>query len=459
MKYCKNIDTFIQFFWVRLSKVKVSALSLLAGALSISACVALAPAAMAEEEMAIAAITDNPELSTLPDRRKEQFQSSFGYALFPFPYSLPGIGEGVSIVGGAMNIANTYTDAYGIIYSGDVEGGAVGVGDIHLIPKTLILDLGYSTVSKATIQSYSERGMNTSKDDYRLLEIDDTEYYGGRMTATFFERRLEMYGGWYEGRAKLSSIRDKDGNLIVQAQGAASERRHTTLIGTRFDLTDDYGDPRRGVRVDISRYTTPPNDSGPDFAVMDYNLTGYLPIGKRSTWVFNHLRSDALVNRQGETDPAVIQQQQGINCANPALTPQQQQYCTSVVDNIVANNTYGAATSLGGLSRLRSYSQGRFRGAHTQFYGTEFRWNITDESTPFDIFVMKDIRTAFQLAVFYEIGSTADLLQDVGKTWRESYGAGIRMVTASGVVFRAEIANGHDGIAPTVFIGYPWEIF
>ena len=413
----------------------------------------------AAEEAAVSVGTPNSVFSSLPDRRKEQFQTSFGYALFPYPYTIPGIGGGVGLVGGAMNIANTYTDAYGIIYTGDVEGMAVGVGDIHIIPRTLVLDVGYGRLSKATIQSYGERGMNTNKDDYRLLEIDDSEYYGGRMTATFFERRVEMYGGWYQGTSKLHSIRDKDGNLIVEAQDAARNERRTILLGTRFDLTDDYGDPRRGVRLDISRYATPPTDSGPDFAVIDYNLTGYLPVGKRNTLVFNYLRSDALVSRQGETDPAKIQALQGVNCADFTLTPQQQQYCYSVVNNIIANNTYGTATSLGGLSRLRSYSQGRFNGAHTQFYGTEFRWNLTDESTPFDIFVMKDIRTAFQLAAFYEIGSTADLQEDAGKTWRESYGIGLRMVTASGVVFRADLANGQDGFAPTIFIGYPWEVF
>lgn len=421
----------------------------------------LAPASLtwAEEETTRAVNSPDTVFNSLPDRRKEQFQTSYGYALFPYPYNIPGIGGGLGLVGGAMNIANTYTDAYGIVYTGDVEGMAVGVADIHIIPRTLVMDVGYGKLSKATIQSYGERGMNSDKDDYRLLEIDNTEYYGGRLTATFFERRIEMYGGWYEGVSKLRSIRDKDGNIIVAAQDSARQRSHRTLLGTRFDLTDDYGDPRRGVRLDISRYASPPNDSGPDFSVMDYNLTGYFPLGKRSSWVFNYLRSDALVSRQGETNPATIQSLQGINCGDPLLTPQQQQYCNNVVNNIVANNTYGTATSLGGLSRLRSFSQGRFSGAHTQFYGTEIRWNVTDESTPFDIFVMKDIRTAFQLALFYEIGSTADLMQDVGKIWRDSYGVGLRMVTASGVVFRAEIANGHDGIAPTIFIGYPWEVF
>ena len=32
------------------------------------------------------------------------------------------------------------------------------------------------------------------------------------------------------------------------------------------------------------------------------------------------------------------------------------------------------------------------------------------------------------------------------------------MVTASGIVFRGDVADGYDGIATAIFIGYPWEI-
>src|ERR1700675_3041940 len=101
-----------------------------------------------------------------PERRRDQFPKDFGYAAFPYPYRLPGIGSGLSFAAGAFNIADTYTDAYAIAFAGDVKGGAVGVGDIHLIPRTLILDLGYSGISKAAFQSYAQRGMNTSRDDF-----------------------------------------------------------------------------------------------------------------------------------------------------------------------------------------------------------------------------------------------------------------------------------------------------
>ncbi len=397
----------------------------------------------------------------LPDRRKTQFSTDFGYALFPYPYSLPGIGMGIGLVGGAMNIADTYTDAYGLIFTGDVRGTALGVADIHIIPRHLIFDFGYGTVNEATIKSYSQRGMNTGKHDFRLIEFGDTEYYGGRLTASFFDRRFEIYGAWYQGAMKLKSIRDQDGNVIVSAENAGRSRGSTTLVGTRIDLTDDYSDPRRGIRLDVSRSFSPPHGSGPNYYVMDYNTTGYVPIGRRSTWAFNFLRSDAVVVRQGETDRTALQDQQGLHC-DPTLPPDQltacQQAVDQVIDNTIANNKYGTATQLGGFSRLRAYSQGRYKGAHTLFYGTEVRWNLTDERTPFNIFVMKDIRTSVQISAFYENGSTADLRSDLGKIWRDSYGLGLRVITASGVVFRGDMAFGREGFVPEIFIGYPWEI-
>ncbi len=61
---------------------------------------------------------------------------------------------------------------------------------------------------------------------------------------------------------------------------------------------------------------------------------------------------------------------------------------------------------------------------------------------------MKDIRTAWQIALYYEVGDI----------WRSSTGIGLRMVTASGIVFRADVATGREGVSPSIFIGYPWEL-
>ena len=394
------------------------------------------------------------EAAMVPDRRKNQFATDYGYALFPYPYSLPGIGTGLGLVGGASNIAGTHTDAYGMAFGGDITGLALGVADVHVLPKTLILDTGLGSISSATIQSYSSRGMNTNKHDYSNIELADMLYYGSRLTATFVDRRFELYGAYYQGQSQVKSIREPDGTVIIETQNAPVTRGHVTLLGTRVDLTDDYADPRRGMRLDIGRSLTPPSDSGPDFYIQDMSATGYVPLGRRSTWAFNYFRSDAHVKRQGDMNPITVEKDLGLNCAT-ATDPQQ---CNNFVNNTIANNAYGTATSLGGFSRLRSYSNMRYSGAHTRFYGTEIRWNLTDESTPYDIFIMKDIRTAWQVALYYEVGSTADIRSQVGDTWRSTTGIGLRMVTASGVVFRADVATGREGVSPNIFIGYPWEL-
>jgi hypothetical protein len=136
--------------------------------LTLGILIALVPAARAEDEPADSGKTVH---SFFVDRRKEQFETSFAYALFPFPYSLPGIGSGLSVVGGAMNIRDTYTDVYGIVYGGDVEGAAVGMGDFHIVPRTLILDVGAGVLNKASIQNFRERGMSAARDDY-LMRVE-----------------------------------------------------------------------------------------------------------------------------------------------------------------------------------------------------------------------------------------------------------------------------------------------
>lgn len=421
-----------------------------------SVLLALSPPAAAQ-----AAAGGGPEASapSYPERRKPQFPEGFGYALFPYPYSLPGLGSGLSLVGGVMNVADTYTDTYGIVFGGDVKGAAAGIADIHLLPRRLILELGYGRINKASIQSYSQRGMGTGKDDYRLVEFGESEFYGGRLTATFLDRRAELYGAWWGSAARLRAVRDKDGGLIVEASNAPRERGHTVIAGVRGDFTDDYADPRRGLRFDISRTASPPRGKAADYYVMDYSASAYLPIGKRSTWAFNLFRSDAVVRTQGLTDAAALEAETGLPCSS-LVDPVQKGFCDEVIANAVAENRYGTATQLGGFSRLRGYPQGRFKGSHTAFFGTEFRWNLTEEATPFDIFVMKDVRTLVQIAFFYETGVTSDKRGDLDDRhrFRDTVGTGLRIVTASGVVFRGDVGFTRDGPGVAMFIGYPWEL-
>lgn len=92
---------------------------------------------------------------------------------------------------------------------------------------------------------------------------------------------------------------------------------------------------------------------------------------------------------KGETDFNIVEDNLGVDCSSTLLDIEGKINCQNLVNNQILANKNGTSTSLGGRSRLRSYGESRFSGAHTEFYGSEFRWNIVDDSKPFDIYFMK----------------------------------------------------------------------
>jgi len=394
-----------------------------------------------------------------PERRKSQFFTDPGYYVVPTPFSIPGIGDGLIVVGAMTNFYNQYSDLYGFVAGGDLQGAGVFSTENHILEKELIIDFAVQNFSKASSQLYSQRGMGSDADDYILAELDNALFYGSRITYTLYDRRLEFYGLLFENEAQAGALRNQDGSLIQAAEDGKKDTSIRYTVGVRLDLTDDYSDPRKGFRLEGSYWYSPPkDDDAPDYSIIDLNLTGYIPLRDNDTLVLNYFQADAHVNTKGETDSSVLQSEY-FDCSSPLLTPQEQQDCLSFINNTIAHNSFGSVGDLGGLSRLRSFPEGRFKGAHARFYGLEYRWNINDDEKPFDIFIAKDIRTVMQVAFFYERGAIAD---DKSELWDEmvySAGVGFRLITSSGLVFRADIAKGGEGNEVSVIIGYPWEVF
>ena len=68
--------------------------------------------------------------------------------------------------------------------------------------------------------------------------------------------------------------------------------------------------------------------------------------------------------------------------------------CTAQISkaqNTIKANKNGSAHPLGGQDRLRSYPNGRYQAAHTQFYGTELRWNFNTSKDIVDLIFFSDI--------------------------------------------------------------------
>ena len=379
------------------------------------------------------------------------------YLIAPIPYILPGVGTGLGVIGAFNNTFDTTTDFFVVGVGGDVEGTVTGVTDIELLSETVLLDVTYVGFNKGSQKQYAERGIDSDPDDFNIVELQNTSLYGGRLTLTFWERRLEFFTFQYNIRSEPSAViyQGKEENRQEYENPEAFTFSRLTY-GTQVDVTDDRLDPRMGVRFVLNRSDSPvtDQDSSESYTV-DTNLTGFIPLLESSTFAINYFRSDATVTKEGVTDYQTILDDLRANYGCTAGDS-----CDDSLQKLARDTElrrkYGTASSLGGSSRLRSYAGGRFSGAHTEFYGYEFRWNLTDENTPFDLYFIKDFRTGFQLAFFYETGTVAEQREDLWEKSRNSTGLGARLVTGSGFIYRFDVATGSEGAETTLFVDYPW---
>ena len=392
------------------------------------------------------------------ERRTDQFPSDFGYLTLPLPYVIPGAGMGFGFLGGFNNVpfgeTKTTLDIFGILITGDIGGGIVLATDVPVIPKMFLLDIGQGNFDKGSFRSYRDRRMSSDPDDYVISELSDTQFRFTRLTLTFFERLLDIFTFETRNKSTLSAIRDKDGDLIYEAEQSFDGVSRSN--GFQIDYTDDRTDPQKGFKFIYTNSDSPATtEDSPDYYVQNYNFTAFLPILSYSTFALNWYRAGATVRTQGNTNLDELIAKENATCfAN----------CDSstievLAKNRQATNKYGSAGSLGGTERLRSYVGGRFSGAHVAFRGIEFRWNLSDEKTAFDWYFIRDIRTGFQIAFFYEEGSVADVTSDLWNEKRTSVGIGTRLVTGSGFVYRLDFATGKEGGSTIVIFDYPWGTF
>lgn len=410
---------------------------------------------------AVAAILSTPLAATdlfsaVPERRTEQFPQDNAYLLVPLPYSMPGIGEGYFLMGYFSNLFGTTADGFITRVEGDAEGWVAQFDEVPLHAKTLFLNIMDQRISKAAVNNYKSRGMNTGENDYNIVEVNQADERHLGLTLSLYDRRLELTSSRNSSAFALTYIRDKDGNVISAFDPPYREESSSWAHGLNLDLTDDHQDPRRGVRFSLNYHDIPAqtqNDA--NYYTIDSSLSLYLPVLDNDTVALNYYQSDANVTREGQTDPAAIRTELGFNCDpldSSCLQAEQE-----IVDTFILQRTHGTATSLGGNDRLRSYPRGRFNGSHMAFFGAEYRMNFARDAKPFNYFIWKDVTTSLQLAFFAEVGTVAESTGGLWDEQRSSYGIGGRLLSASGSVYRADYAMGDEGSEITLFFYYPWK--
>lgn len=391
-----------------------------------------------------------------PPRRTDPFPTEEAHLFVPLPYSMPGIGKGYFLMGYLSNQLDSTLDAAVVLTQGDASGLIGQLDEIPLVKDHLHLQLMDMNIDKATISDYESRGMSGGS-FYNLVELSSVRQQSAELTWSYWERRIALSARYKAQTNDVAALRNSGGTLLASYNPAVRSESINRSIGAMLDLTDDYQDPRQGVRMRLDISDHPANKStAPDFFVMDYSLLYYQPFNNNDTIVFNYFRSDAHLRSRGVTDSALILADMGGTACAPTDTVCQDAE-NQRVNNIISANRYGTATSLGGTDRLRSYADGRFSGAHMEFIGIEMRSNFVQDAEPFDYFIWKDIRTSIQLALFAEVGTVAETRDNLWKETRSSVGIGARLVTASGSVYRADWATGDEGSEFSVFFFYPWK--
>lgn len=395
----------------------------------------------------------------IPKRRRDQVRTTPGYIASPVAVNIPGIGFSYGLVGSVFNIKESEMDTFFFTTAGDTSGFGLGLVDTPIYgPFTFNI---FANRFRDSGVEFNRRGMESSRDDRLIFKFKESNLFLTQFTLRLWEKRIQINLGTFLREGELDSILDKDGDVI----GVPSQGRSKVLdksLGATIDFTDDKSDPRDGMQFELQVYKPERSSSyQPDSLILDYNYLFYLPMLETSTWVFNAWRSDAYVTDKGETDAAVVRDRESLNCQ---FRPENERAdCLKEEDEIVKStilaNKNGTATGMGGTLRMRSYVTSRFSSAHASMLGTEFRWNLTEEFTPFDIFVAKGVRTGLQLALFVEHGTVAE---SVGQLWDEtktSYGVGLRALIASGFIVRLDMASGDEGFQPVLFFNYPWFVF
>ena len=393
----------------------------------------------------------------VPERRKDQNPTQPAHLIFPLPYSKPGIGDGIVLLGTLSNFYETTADITALLVTGDAKGKIINGSEVPLYSDVLFLDFYLQDIDRVGVNNYSIRGIDGSgKDDFTILDISVAKEIDAELNLTFYERRLNFYYLYSDFESQIDALLDNNGEEITILGEPFVSSGSSDRYRISIDLTDDYLDPRKGFRFDVSYQDhKADNIEDADFYTLNYTILSYLPIDDSDTLVLNYYQSDAHVRRQGDVDPTNIRAELDLNCGltdSECLTTEQE-----LVDTFINARSNGTSQSLGGDLRLRSFPGDRYKGAHTAFFGVEYRWNITQEVKPFDYYIWKDVRTGMQVAFFAEIGSVSETSSTLWDERKHSVGAGFRLVAASGAVYRADVATGDEGVEVTIIFDYPWE--
>ena len=383
----------------------------------------------------------------------------FGLPGLPAPYVFPGIGEGLMLVGYSGNFLETTIDAYLVGFSGDAAGLVGSVDEVFVVPELIYFSGWKFNISKYGINSYSSRGMESEKDDFNIIVGNKFEMDIFKVSLSLFERRLEAALLSQTQYGESHKILDSKGNLLNEIDPPQTFQGKKEGIELQLDWTDDFKDPRTGLRLKSTYDLNTSEDAdSPEYYLTSHGLTFYQPVFGESTWAFHFFRSDAKVRKEGYTDLKTALLAEGLNEENAtscSYAPTSQHVpLTSTKPKTPSTPTVTEQPIRSAVKTVCVLTLATVTRPRTLFYGTELRWNFDTSTEVLDWYLFSDVRRPAGNG-FWE-----QRLRRSPGSWQDhppSYGGGLRLVGGSGNTYRFEISTGEEGAEMIVMFQYPWR--
>ena len=344
--------------------------------------------------------------SLVPQRRRlfENRQENV-YMVIPAVASLPGLGVFAGVLGSFSNIMGTgvdaaVTEARTFTGNSDIRVSAYALREVPLFVPGLTAEYWFGDIQFTDYFSYLP---GRDSPNYLIPYTGKFKYYFLRPAYRLWDRRIEINYNliFFKGYSIDSSGQDT-------LQGAHSASATLTL-----DLTDDWVDPGKGVRLAYSTSLKAPHSSpmgtnskssdlGADLQTKSYHAGFYLPVYQRTTL--------ALYQELSET----------------------------------WGKDAGNGRGFGGSARLRGYPAGRWTDRFAQTGIAEARYTLPYDFE-IDSLLVHGHLDGVQLAAFAEQGQVSPTRDSsLWSNQHQSFGIGARLLIDA-IILRLDLATSDEG--------------
>ncbi|OGG97110.1 MAG: hypothetical protein A2527_13245 [Candidatus Lambdaproteobacteria bacterium RIFOXYD2_FULL_50_16] len=344
----------------------------------------------------------------IPDRRRlfEDREENV-YMLIPAIASLPGLGLFAGVLGSFSNIGGSgidaaVTEANTFGSQSDIHIRAYALREVPLFINGLTVEYWFGDIKFADFYTYLP---GRDSPDFVIPQTGKFKYYFLRPAYRLWQRRINL-------TYNLVFFKGFGVNGEGEEALAAS---HSASLDFLLDLTDDWVDPRRGIRMGYSQKLPAPTKSvlgknsensiqgyDQELTSKSYNLGLYIPFGNQATLA---LYEERFLTTGGEDSGQVVS---------------------------------------GGSLRLRGYPAGRWSDRFGDTKIAEFRYNIPINYQIDSIFA-KGRLDDLQWALFYEEGQVSPLNdRQLKENLHQSSGVGLRALIDA-IVLRLDVATSEAG--------------